>query len=115
MAFYVKMWAKRAELASARYGTLSSYSWVLMVVHFLQCGTQSPVLPNLLKECPEIFNDVVDVKNLDWDLDVAGLKLKPSTNNATAAELLIGFFDYYVNFNFDNWAISIRDGAVFQR
>lgn len=48
----VKMWAKRHDINSARYNTLSSYGLCLMVINFLQCGVQPPVLPCLQELYP---------------------------------------------------------------
>lgn len=47
MVLFVKAWAKRRKINSSYNGTLSSYGYVLMVLHFLINITQPPVLPNL--------------------------------------------------------------------
>jgi len=40
---FVKHWAKVQGINDASQGTVSSYSLVLMVVHYLQCKPQSPL------------------------------------------------------------------------
>lgn len=47
MVLFVKAWAKRRKINSSYSGTLSSYGWVLMVLHFLINVVKPPVLPNL--------------------------------------------------------------------
>ena len=41
--------------------------------------------------------------------------LEISTNPRTVGELIYGFFDYYSRFDYDNWAISIKDRRIFNR
>uniref|UniRef100_A0A915DTS5 Uncharacterized protein n=1 Tax=Ditylenchus dipsaci TaxID=166011 RepID=A0A915DTS5_9BILA len=43
----VKSWAKVQGIAGGFQGTLNGISLVLMVLHFMQVGTSTPVLPNL--------------------------------------------------------------------
>ncbi|KAF2431228.1 hypothetical protein EJ08DRAFT_733461 [Tothia fuscella] len=47
MILFIKAWAKRRKINSAYSGTLSSYGYVLMVIHFLVNVARPPVLPNL--------------------------------------------------------------------
>lgn len=47
MVQYVKGWAKRRKVNSSYSGTLSSYGYVLMVLHYLINVANPPVLPNL--------------------------------------------------------------------
>jgi terminal uridylyltransferase len=47
MVLFVKAWAKRRKINSAYSGTLSSYGYVLMVLHFLVHVVRPPVVPNL--------------------------------------------------------------------
>nr|POF20595.1 terminal uridylyltransferase cid1 [Quercus suber] len=44
---FVKAWAKRRKINSAYSGTLSSYGYVLMVLHYMINIAQPAVLPNL--------------------------------------------------------------------
>ncbi|KAF2111860.1 hypothetical protein BDV96DRAFT_581911 [Lophiotrema nucula] len=47
MVLFVKSWAKRRKINSSYSGTLSSYGWVLMVLHYLCNIASPPVVPNL--------------------------------------------------------------------
>lgn len=46
LAYAVKRWAKLNDIASSNMGSLSSYAYVLMVIHFLQ-QCKPAILPNL--------------------------------------------------------------------
>ncbi|KAF2097180.1 hypothetical protein NA57DRAFT_57779 [Rhizodiscina lignyota] len=47
MVLFVKAWSKQRKINSSYNGTLSSYGYVLMVLHFLIHVANPPVLPNL--------------------------------------------------------------------
>ena len=52
LAYVIKHWAKRRRINNASEGTLSSYGYLLCLIHFLQTRSP-PVLPNLQKLPPE--------------------------------------------------------------
>ncbi|TKR94247.1 hypothetical protein L596_008558 [Steinernema carpocapsae] len=60
----IKEWAKRRGMNDANKSSFTSYSLVLMVVHFLQCGLSKPLLPSLQKMYPKRFSEKNDVRNL---------------------------------------------------
>uniref|UniRef100_A0A915CH83 PAP-associated domain-containing protein n=1 Tax=Parascaris univalens TaxID=6257 RepID=A0A915CH83_PARUN len=95
-------------------GTFNSYSLILLVLHFLQCATMPPVLPNLQMLHPEIFNGHCGLDNLELFRNLPPLPACELNRN-TVGELLIAFFDYYAKFDFVNKAISINRGCVFNR
>ena len=43
----IKVWAKKRNLNNPYRGTLSSYGYVLLVIHFLSQVVKPPILPNL--------------------------------------------------------------------
>ena len=49
LCMLVKYWAKRRAVNDTYDGTLSSYAWVVMVIHYLQYGVKPAVVPNLQK------------------------------------------------------------------
>ncbi|CAI5439427.1 unnamed protein product [Caenorhabditis angaria] len=141
----VKEWAKRKGINDANKSTFTSYSLVLMVIHYLQCGTNPVVLPNLQKLYPNRFSNKIDVRTLNVTMTLenvgtgsGGNSTTSTTTSATASnsngnsspmeipavaednttlgELLIGFLDYYANqFDYDRDAISIRQGQRLER
>jgi DNA polymerase sigma len=50
----IKLWAKGNSLNDASQGTLSSYSWIVMMLHYLQ-RTEPPVVPFLQTVRPLAF------------------------------------------------------------
>ena len=44
-----KLWASQHEIKDAKTHTLSSYALTSMVMHYLQCGINPPILPCLHK------------------------------------------------------------------
>jgi len=88
----VKLWAQHHKINDAKNMTISSYSLVLMVIHFLQYGLSEPVLPCLHQMYPDKFNNSVPILNVKiheimpfWE----------SKNKSNLGELLIGFLEYY--------------------
>ncbi|KAK6032962.1 PAP/25A associated domain protein [Ostertagia ostertagi] len=114
----VKEWAKRKGINDANRSSFTSYSLVLMVIHYLQCGTEPGVLPSLQQMFPRRFANKCDVRTLN-----VTLPLEPPTasewqyaDKSTLGELLIGFLDYYANkFDYDRDAISVRLGKRIDR
>mmetsp|Transcript_5997 Transcript_5997/g.13608 ORF Transcript_5997/g.13608 Transcript_5997/m.13608 type:complete len:402 (-) Transcript_5997:294-1499(-) len=119
----VKSFAKRNGIASAADGTLSSYSWLNMVVFFLQCVGMLPVLqcPTLMEqhgfkpdptdrwhciaglETSYVSKDMVAKKNI-W---------QRSSQINDASMLLYGFFNFYSSiFPQLTVAASIRYGKM---
>ncbi|CDW61057.1 Putative poly(A) RNA polymerase Cid13 [Trichuris trichiura] len=94
-------------------GYLSSYSWALLLIHFLQCGTQPPVLPCLQLMYPDRFSYTRRLKNLTF------FKKLPSdaksSNQQNVGELLANFFYYYGGFDFGRYTISVRLGSLLPR
>ncbi|CAL2028970.1 unnamed protein product [Caenorhabditis brenneri] len=115
----VKEWAKRKGINDANKSSFTSYSLVLMVIHYLQCGTPAKVLPNLQQSYPNRFSNRVDVRtlNVTMPLEAVPDDIDPIlSEKTTLGELLIGFLDYYANeFNYDRDAISIRQGRKVER
>ena len=92
LVLVVKLWAQYHGINDAKNMTISSYSLVLMVIHYLQFGCKEPVLPCLHQMYPEKFSPYLDVEKIrvneqipKWD----------SRNTDCLGELLIGFLEYY--------------------
>uniref|UniRef100_A0A0N5ASN6 PAP-associated domain-containing protein n=1 Tax=Syphacia muris TaxID=451379 RepID=A0A0N5ASN6_9BILA len=85
----LKVWAKCCNISGASEGWLSSYAYIIMLIHFLQ-STEKPVLP---------FLQQVSFLTIVW--------LSP--NSQTVAELWLDFFMYYAwVFDFENEVVQIR-------
>ncbi|VDN24666.1 unnamed protein product [Gongylonema pulchrum] len=86
-----------------------------MVLHFLQCGTMPPVLPNLQHLYPDTFSARRSVESLELFRELPHPLPAREINMDTVGELLIAFFAYYRNFDFATKAISISRARVFDR
>lgn len=109
LVLVVKMWAQCQNINDAKNMTISSYSLVLMVIHFLQCGVSPIILPCLHDLFKGKFDPMSDVHSIDLheELDIPSSALHPR-NQQSLGELLIEFFKYYNSFNYDQYAISVR-------
>ncbi|XP_036384747.1 poly(A) RNA polymerase GLD2 [Megalops cyprinoides] len=109
----IKKWARHHGINDASRGTLSSYSLVLMVLHYLQTLPE-PVIPCLQKEYPECFNPSMDIHLVpEGPRDIPPYT---SRNQSTLGDLFLGFLKYYATiFNWDKFVISVREAAAFPR
>ncbi|XP_033606427.1 poly(A) RNA polymerase gld-2 homolog A-like [Cryptotermes secundus] len=105
LVLIVKLWAHKHDINNAQHMTISSYSLVLMVIHFLQCGVAPPVLPCLHEMYQGKFTPHSDVLMIDMHEDLQPFN---SDNNQALGELLHDFLRYYVEFDFSQYAISVR-------
>lgn len=101
MAVVIKYWAKIHGLSGT--GKLSNYALTMLIIFYLQ---QPPIsiLPSVEWLQRDGANDViVDFWNTGF-MDKRGL-LPPSTNTSSISELLGGFFEFYVSFNFEEFVV----------
>lgn len=110
----VKHWAIVNEIGDAATGTFNSYSLILLVLHYFQCGVKPAVLPNLQYLYPDKFGSTPPLGELEIFRELKGLPRRP-LNKQSIGELLVGFFYYYASFDFENVAISMRNASVFSR
>lgn len=112
IVLFVKYWAKSRKINSAYSGTLSSYGYVLMVLHFLANIASPPVVPNLQHawrrlqqgslsaENPETsLVDGCDIRFWDDEKEITRLASQGalSQNQQQIGELLRNFFQYYAH------------------
>ncbi|EFX03720.1 cid13-like poly(A) RNA polymerase [Grosmannia clavigera kw1407] len=115
MILFVKHWAKIRGINTPYRGTLSSYGYVLMVLHYLVNIAQPFVCPNLqqlAKPVPEGLSadeieDTVTCRGHDvrfWrdEEEIKGLAMSNmlNQNKDSVGHLLRGFFEYYAQNNF---------------
>lgn len=124
MVLVVKTWAQRRKINSPYSGTLGSYGYVLMVLHFLMNVASPPVIPNL--QSPAAFKITKRPLVGQWDvsffdeaeyINIARSEGRISQNNDPLGVLLRNFFHYYAHqgphvvangFNWSRHVISIR-------
>lgn len=106
----IKLWAKSWNINDAKYSTLSSYTLTLMVLSYLQCGTNPPVLPALHQMNPHLFNNNSNLFQLPFKRE--SLPQFQSQNWQSLASLVLGFFQFYNNFDFMAFCGSVRTGTL---
>lgn len=110
MILFVKHWAKRRGINTPYRGTLSSYGYVLMVLHYLMNVADPFVIPNLQHvnhEPPEEYSEgrkgawrVCEGRDIRfWRDEVTIMELaragRLTNNGEKIGSLLRGFFEYY--------------------
>ncbi|MCJ8746834.1 hypothetical protein PDJAM_G00146380 [Pangasius djambal] len=106
----IKKWASHHRINDASRGTLSSYTLVLMVLHYLQT-LPDPVIPCLQKDYPECFSPVMDIHLVpDGPKNIPPFVPK---NQSSLGDLLLGFLKYYATvFRWDKYIISVREAKA---
>ncbi|KAL6718230.1 hypothetical protein ACLMJK_004318 [Lecanora helva] len=106
MVLFVKAWAKKRKINSPYHGTLSSYGYVLMVLHYLVNVAQPSVLPNL-QNIPLAFEDEISANVIEMDghnvqflrnetlIETFRSRQDPQRNMESVGSLLRGFFHYF--------------------
>lgn len=109
LVIVIKLWAQCQDINNAKKMTISSYSLVLMVIHFLQCGVNPPVLPCLQSIFVSKFSSQTDIHSIDIheDLNIP-FSIRLPENRQSLGELILEFFNYYVKFDYSKYAISVR-------
>jgi len=98
----VKHWAKARDIGDAARGSLNMFGYTLLVIQFLQCIEPS-ILPAVV--CPASWDE-----KIPWLSDPQCHKGFGKKNEMQLGELLISFFEFYRRFNFEDGAISVRNG-----
>mmetsp|Transcript_34349 Transcript_34349/g.64042 ORF Transcript_34349/g.64042 Transcript_34349/m.64042 type:complete len:326 (+) Transcript_34349:1778-2755(+) len=128
LAFAIKHWAKRREINSPQNGTLSSYGYLLCLIHFLQSRDLVPDLQSLPPswdphnyqvDAPPVRMELHPVEKIPCNTyyyeasriqnGVQKLKKFSSHNKQSLGELLMEFFRYFAyDFDYRRDIVSIR-------
>ncbi|MCJ1243152.1 hypothetical protein MMC30_000349 [Trapelia coarctata] len=132
IVLFVKAWAKKRKINSPYHGTLSSYGYVLMVLHYLINVAVPPVVPNLQLAWQASSKEFVEDQQCNgfdvrfWraekEIRIAARRGMLTQNRQPLGFLLRGFFQYYSQegrgvpcggFSWSRSVISIRtDGGL---
>lgn len=123
---FVKMWAKARKINDPYHGTMCSYGYILMVLHYLMNVVEPPLIPNL-QAAQQSFSGHVENANVngqnvsffndEYKLRTISKRNGVFGNQQSVGELLRGFFAYYGSrgskspksgFHWVNNTISIR-------
>lgn len=114
LAFIVKHWAKSRGVNETYQGTLSSYAYVLMCIHFLQ-QRQPAILP-CLQAMERTYAVTVDDVECAYFDQVDKLSGFGSRNRESIAQLVWAFFNYWAYcHDYAHDVISIRTGGIISK
>ncbi|EKX37655.1 hypothetical protein GUITHDRAFT_77870 [Guillardia theta CCMP2712] len=122
----VKHWVKQRQIHNAFKRYLSSYTYALMVIQYLQYERVLPCLQNIRREEAKWKND--PSFSVLWNGEaydcyfyrnfetLAGNSTKLRNNSSSLGLLLVGFFHFYSNvFEVDQGVVSIRSGRLLKK
>lgn len=101
----------RSVLTSIAFGgTLSSYTWICMIINFLQIR-EPPILPSLHQR--PYLKLPSNSKDSPFADDLDALRGFGSPNKETLGELLFHFFRFYAHeMDYDRSVVSVRSGKL---
>ncbi|KAK5003355.1 hypothetical protein LTR28_010268, partial [Elasticomyces elasticus] len=116
LAKIIKYWTKRRILNDAAFGsTISSYTWICMIINFLQTRTP-PILPTLQGIANQERSIGEDGKPSQFADNVESLKTFGAANNESLGQLLFHFFRRYGHeIDYMSSVISVKEGRVLTR
>ncbi|KAI1263441.1 hypothetical protein F5Y18DRAFT_128875 [Xylariaceae sp. FL1019] len=112
LAMIIKHWTRRRIVNDAAFGgTLSSYTWICMIIAFLQLQ-QPPVLP-ALHQRPHQKLSKPDGGIAAFGDDLSKLGGYGNKNKSTLGELFFQFFRYFAHeFDYSSHVLSVRMGKL---
>ncbi|KAF7825976.1 UTP:RNA uridylyltransferase 1 [Senna tora] len=114
LAFIIKHWAKSRGVNETYQGTLSSYAYVLMCIHFLQ--QRRPAILPCLQEMESTYSVAVDDIECAFFDQVEKLHDFGHQNKETIAQLVWGFFYYWAYcHDYTSSVISVRTGTIISK
>ncbi|KAF3480735.1 PAP/25A associated domain family protein [Arthroderma uncinatum] len=125
LAMLVKHWTKRRILNDAALGgTLSSYTWICLIINFLQTRTP-PIVPSLQKRVAtsegstdgaSITSTTSSTSYTSFDDDVEKFSSFGDENKSTLGELLFQFFRYYAyEVDYEKSVMSVRHAKLISK
>lgn len=100
--------------ATALGGTLSSYTWICMILNFLQTRNP-PVLPCLHRKPHLRLSDAAGKPSAFAD-DLEALRGFGDKNKETLGELLFHFFRRYAHeVDYERYVVSVREGRLISK
>ncbi|KAG0358075.1 hypothetical protein BC939DRAFT_1683 [Gamsiella multidivaricata] len=113
-AMIIKHWARKRVLNdAANGGTISTYTWICMVINFLQMRSP-PILPSLHDMPHELSpdNQIINGNNTSFFSDLSQLEGFGDANKESLGGLLYAFFrKFAIEFDYDHHVVSVRHGC----
>ncbi|KAG9237951.1 zinc finger protein-like protein [Amylocarpus encephaloides] len=110
LAMIIKHWTKRRIVNDAAFGgTLSSYTWICLIIYFLQ--NRSPPLLPALHQRPHMKLPPKNGLESAFADDLTVLEGFGKKNTESLGDLLFFFFRFYGHeFDYDKHVVSVRNG-----
>ncbi|KAI9706786.1 MAG: hypothetical protein M1820_004757 [Bogoriella megaspora] len=115
LAMIIKHWTSRRIINDAAMGaTISSYTWLCMVLNFLQ--TRKPPLLPILHQMPHLIRRSGEGKRSTFADDLKSLEGYGKQNKESLGQLLFQFFRKYgYEVDYEKYVISVRQGKLLTR
>ncbi|POR35776.1 Poly(A) RNA polymerase cid13 [Tolypocladium paradoxum] len=111
LAMVIKYWTRRRIVNDAAFGgTLSSYTWICLIIAFLQLRSPAvlPALHQLPYKMPKTDGGVSDFAD-----NLKKIRGFGNKNKSTVPDLLFQFFRFYAHeFDYDKHVLSVRQGKL---
>ncbi|XP_047345837.1 speckle targeted PIP5K1A-regulated poly(A) polymerase-like [Vespa velutina] len=102
----IKYWARQYKISGC--GKISNYALIMLIIFYLQQAE-----PYVLPPLREFQKTCIPIISNDWQVNFdENTVLPPITNNSNIPQLLLGFFEYYLNFQFKTYIICPWDGIL---
>jgi DNA polymerase sigma len=111
LGILIKHFVNHRNIADATSGTLTSYTYLLLMIHFLQ-KRPIPILPNL-QEYGQ--SNIIQGYECRFDQEYERYIEYAKRNTETLAELFYEFVKFYGDFEWDRFGIRIKDGSYVER
>ncbi|RDA88339.1 hypothetical protein CP532_5588 [Ophiocordyceps camponoti-leonardi (nom. inval.)] len=111
LAMVIKYWTRRRIVNDAAFGaTLSSYTWICLIIAFLQLRSP-PVLPALHQLPYKLTKS--DGSTSDFADNLKKIRGFGNKNLSSVPDLLFQFFRFYAHeFDYDKYVLSVRQGKL---
>lgn len=111
LGILIKHFVNHRNISDATSGTLTSYTYLLLMIHFLQ-KRPIPILPNL-QEYGE--SNIIEGYECRFDQDYERYIELARRNTETLAELFYEFVKFYGDFEWERLGIRLKDGSYIER
>ena len=109
----LKKWGKRVGIIASGRGGLNSYAMILLLVYYFIAQNY---VPNLQHEYPSLFCIGVHPSNFSsYDSLIVSKGFATANQPANLYNVLIDFLKFYSDFDFEHFAVSIKEGKPVPR
>lgn len=113
LIFTLRWWADVMDVTRATPGPwIKNYGMNMLTIFYLQ-QLEKPILPPLAL-IDKLEREPIGEHGAKFLKDIRLLNFK-TENTDSIAELIIGFFEFYANFDFKKYAVCIEAGAMIEK